>query len=57
MNGWALLVTSLGLSSGMARLFITGGTGFIGSHTCIVLLQAGHSCWCSTASPTAHRLP
>ena len=27
----------------MARLFITGGTGFIGSHTCIVLLQAGHS--------------
>ena len=27
----------------MARLLITGGAGFIGSHTCLVLLQAGHS--------------
>ena len=26
----------------MAQLLITGGTGFIGSHTCLVLLQAGH---------------
>ena len=26
----------------MARLLITGGAGFIGSHTCLVLLQAGH---------------
>ena len=26
----------------MARLLITGGAGFIGSHTCFVLLQAGH---------------
>ena len=26
----------------MARLLITGGAGFIGSHTCVVLLQAGH---------------
>ena len=27
----------------MARLLITGGAGFIGSHTCFVLLEAGHS--------------
>ncbi|WP_115016668.1 UDP-glucose 4-epimerase GalE [Synechococcus sp. UW140] len=26
----------------MARLLITGGAGFIGSHTCVVLLEAGH---------------
>ena len=26
----------------MARLLITGGAGFIGSHTCVVLLAAGH---------------
>ena len=26
----------------MARLLITGGAGFIGSHTCVVLLDAGH---------------
>ena len=26
----------------MAQLLITGGTGFIGSHACLVLLQAGH---------------
>ena len=26
----------------MARLLVTGGAGFIGSHTCIVLLEAGH---------------
>ena len=26
----------------MAKLLITGGAGFIGSHTCLVLLQAGH---------------
>ena len=26
----------------MAQLLITGGAGFIGSHTCRVLLQAGH---------------
>ena len=26
----------------MARLLITGGAGFIGSHTCTVLLEAGH---------------
>jgi nucleoside-diphosphate-sugar epimerase len=25
------------------RVFVTGGTGFIGSHTCQALLQAGHS--------------
>ena len=24
------------------QLLITGGAGFIGSHTCLVLLQAGH---------------
>ena len=26
----------------MANLLITGGAGFIGSHTCVVLLEAGH---------------
>ena len=26
----------------MAHLLITGGAGFIGSHTCVVLLEAGH---------------
>ena len=26
----------------MAQLLITGGAGFIGSHTCLVLLKAGH---------------
>lgn len=26
----------------MPRLLITGGAGFLGSHTCLVLLQAGH---------------
>ena len=27
----------------MAQLLITGGAGFIGSHTCLALLEAGHS--------------
>jgi UDP-glucose 4-epimerase len=27
----------------VAKLLITGGAGFIGSHTCLVLLEAGHS--------------
>jgi UDP-glucose 4-epimerase len=27
----------------LANLLITGGAGFIGSHTCLCLLQAGHS--------------
>ena len=26
----------------MAQLLITGGAGFLGSHTCLVLLEAGH---------------
>lgn len=26
----------------MTKLLITGGAGFIGSHTCLVLLEAGH---------------
>ena len=26
----------------MARLLLTGGAGFIGSHTALVLLEAGH---------------
>ena len=26
----------------MAKVLVTGGAGYIGSHTCIVLLQAGH---------------
>ncbi|WP_339263783.1 UDP-glucose 4-epimerase GalE [Solibacillus sp. FSL W7-1472] len=25
------------------RILVTGGTGFIGSHTCVALLEAGHS--------------
>ena len=24
------------------NLLVTGGAGYIGSHTCVVLLQAGH---------------
>jgi len=27
----------------LAQLLITGGAGFIGSHTCVVLLEAGHN--------------
>ena len=27
---------------GMTRLLVTGGAGFIGSHTCLVLLEAGY---------------
>ena len=27
----------------MAHLLVTGGAGFIGSHTCVALLGAGHS--------------
>ena len=27
----------------MAKILVTGGAGFIGSHTCLVLLEAGHS--------------
>ena len=27
----------------LAQLLITGGAGFIGSHTCLVLLESGHS--------------
>ena len=26
----------------MAQLLITGGAGFIGSHTCLALVEAGH---------------
>jgi len=26
----------------MTKILITGGAGFIGSHTCLVLLEAGH---------------
>ncbi len=25
------------------NVFVTGGTGYIGSHTCVELLQAGHT--------------
>ncbi len=43
----------------MAQLLITGGAGFIGSHTCLALLQAGHSLVVldnfSNSSPTSLR--
>ncbi len=26
----------------MAKILVTGGAGYIGSHTCVELLQAGH---------------
>ena len=26
----------------MARILVTGGSGFIGSHTCLLLLEKGH---------------
>jgi len=26
----------------MTKILLTGGAGFIGSHTCLVLLEAGH---------------
>ena len=26
----------------MAMIFVTGGAGYIGSHTCVELLDAGH---------------
>ena len=40
----------------MARLLVTGGAGFIGSHTCVVLLEAGHDLVVLTTSQTARRL-
>src|SRR6056297_1477622 len=27
----------------MARILLTGGAGYIGSHTCVALLEAGHA--------------
>ena len=30
------------MESSLSKLLITGGAGFIGSHTCLVLLKAGH---------------
>ncbi|EMB5852124.1 NAD-dependent epimerase/dehydratase family protein, partial [Acinetobacter baumannii] len=26
----------------MAKILVTGGAGYIGSHTCVELLEAGH---------------
>lgn len=37
------------------RIIITGGLGFIGSHTCVQLVQSGYECilvdCCSNSSP------
>ena len=35
----------------MAHFLITGGAGFIGSHTCLILLKAGHELVVLTISP------
>lgn len=41
----------------MMRIFVTGGAGYIGSHTCLALLQQGHTVTVidnlSNSSPTA----
>ena len=36
------LASGSGAAITLAQLLITGGAGFIGSHTCLVLLEAGH---------------
>ena len=36
------MMVFLCLSNPMAQLLITGGAGFIGSHTAVILLEAGH---------------
>ena len=45
------------LMSLASPILITGGAGFIGSHTCLVLLEAGHSLVvldnCSNSSPAS----
>ena len=37
----------------MSTVLVTGGAGFIGSHTSVELLNAGYSIILSTASPKA----
>ena len=37
------------------RVLITGGAGFIGSHTCLVLLEQGHEIVVLEISTTASR--
>lgn len=39
----------------MARIFVTGGSGFVGGHLIEVLLERGHHVWC--ASRSAPRVP
>lgn len=45
----------------MSRIFVTGGAGYIGSHTCVELLQAGHDVvvfdnFCNSHPESLHRV-
>ena len=42
MNGWLSSQTDRLLPPNPRMILVTGGTGYIGSHTCVALAQAGH---------------